>query len=378
MRKFRGHSYGRRVSLGAAGMLLMLAGWQSAGCRPAGSEDPDASGGGSSSSADVEMSRPSEFGFQTSVRTTLIDEGREAYETYCIGCHGAEGDGKGEAARFLHPRPRNFINARYKFSSTRAGRLPSDEDLRRTIVEGLKGSSMPGWDMIPARTVTALIAYIKTFSPKWTERSPASSIPFVDDPYRSDDDKSEAIARGEAVYHGYAKCWSCHPSYVDKGQLNEHLVTLEDNPRDSYRPNIHLSEGKPNAEGEMSYPPDFRRDFVRAGTGVEDLYRSIAAGITGTAMPTWIDSIDLPSEENPEEKLVTRADVWAMAYYVQSLIKERSALLMPGDFEVRDRKQKILAVGEEPVPIPDDAGFDSGSGEAFDEEFVEEEFEEDE
>ncbi|MGB0716592.1 MAG: c-type cytochrome [Phycisphaerae bacterium] len=348
-------------------LVSLLMGGQLVGCGPSDSV---------ADAGDAEMSRPSEFGFQTSVRTTLIDEGREAYQIYCIGCHGEKGDGNGEAARFLHPRPRNFINARYKFSSTRAGRLPSDDDLRRTIVEGLKGSSMPGWDMIPARTVTAMIAYLKTFSPKWTERSPASSVPYVDDPYRSKADKSEAIARGEVVYHGYAKCWSCHPSYVSPDKLNQHLVELEDSPRDAFRPNIHLAEGKPNAEGEMSYPPDFLRDYVRAGTDVEDLYRSIAAGITGTAMPTWIDSIELPSEENPDQSLVTRADVWAMAYYVRSLIIDKPARLAEGEFELRDRKQKILAVGEIPVPLTEEDVM--GGDEAFDEDFEEEEFDEDE
>jgi len=315
------------------------------------------------------MSRPSEFGFQTSVRTSLIEEGKNAYAIYCVGCHGVEGDGNGRAARFLHPRPRNFQKANFKFSTTRAGRLPTDEDLRRTIVHGLKGSAMPGWDMIPTRTVTALIAYIKTFSPKWESRSAASAVPFVTDPYRSKPDKSEAIARGEQLYHGYAVCWSCHPAYVSTERINEYMVSLESAPREGFRPDLEHSEGKVNSEGEVIFPPDFRRDFVRSGAQVRDLYRSIATGITGTAMPTWIDSIEFPSERHPGQPLVQKSDVWAIAYYVQSLILQRPARLVPGEFEVRQRPQRILAEGEVPQWPP--AAMPGGEDIESDEDFIE-------
>ena len=56
------------------------------------------SGCGSSDEAS-ETSRPSDFGFQKSVRASLLDEGRNAYAAYCVGCHGEKGEG--EAAVFL-------------------------------------------------------------------------------------------------------------------------------------------------------------------------------------------------------------------------------------------------------------------------------------
>lgn len=307
-----------------------------------------------------DTSRPSEFGFQTSVQTSLVEEGRAAYATYCVGCHGENGDGNGESARFFHPRPRNFQEAKFKFSTTRSGRLPTDEDLRRTITRGLKGTAMPGWDLLPARTVTALIAYIKTFSPKWTERSPASPIPMIEDPYRSQADKSAAIARGEAVYHGYATCWTCHPAYVGTEKINEYLVAMENPTREVFRPLLHQSEAKPNDEGELIYPPDFHRDFVRSGGTVDDLYRSISAGITGTAMPTWVDAMETRSVRHPEIPLTRSEDLWAMSYYVHRLILERPARLQPGQFEVRERPHRILKSGEsfqpaEPLQAPDEA-----------------------
>ncbi len=315
---------------------------------------------------DIDTSRASEFGFQQSVRTSQIEEGGVAYKTFCIGCHGEFGDGNGKAARFLDPRPRNFIKARFKFSSTRAGQLPSDEDLRGTIIGGLKGSSMPGWDMLPARTVTALVAYIKTFSPKWQDKSLASAIPSVNDPYRAIEDKSAAIARGEAVYHGYATCWTCHPSYVSTQKINEHLVAMENSKRNAFRDHLFQSERKPNSEGEMVYPPDFKRDFVRAGAQIEILYRSIAAGISGTAMPTWVDSMDVASSHDSNVALTSSADLWALSYYVQSLVLTRPSHLEPVGLAMRSRPQKILKLGEAFVPIEE--VIDTGS---TDEEFSE-------
>jgi Cytochrome C oxidase, cbb3-type, subunit III len=309
--------------------------------------------GCSGGESDPDLSRPSEFGFQTSLNTTLVEEGRNAYQTYCIGCHGETGDGNGVAARFLRPRPRNFQVAKFRFSSTRSGRLPSDEDLRRTIMEGLKGSAMPGWDMIPARTVNALIAYIKTFSPRWKEKQPATAIPIVDDPYRSKEDKSEAIARGRAIYHGFATCWTCHPSYASESEINAYLVMMDKPASAGFRPNLMEADAKPNQEGEVIYPPDFHRDFVRAGGSVDDLYRSIAAGISGTAMPTWVDSMVSHRTSDPSQVVTNTADLWAIAYYVQSLILERPARLEPKTLAVRERTHRIYAEGEAFEPVHD-------------------------
>ncbi|MFQ5414694.1 MAG: c-type cytochrome, partial [Phycisphaerae bacterium] len=259
----------------------------------------------------------------------------------------------------------------FKFSSTRAGRLPTDEDLRRTITRGLKASAMPAWDLLPARTVDALIAYIKTFSPKWRARQPAPAIPLVDDPYRRLTDKQAAIERGEAVYHGYATCWTCHPAYVDPDALNAHLRRFGGTPRERFRERLHESLGKPNTEGEVIFPPDFTRDFVRSGAPVEYLYRSMGAGITGTAMPTWIDSMSFTDDAGT--LLAQPSDVWAVAYYVRDLIGRRPAKLSEGAFAVRDRRQTIYPPGAAP---PAAALPPSATEEGFiqmDEEFVEDE-----
>lgn len=308
------------------------------------------SGCDESDERDVDTSKPhgAQFGFQTDIATSLVEEGRIAYQQYCVGCHGTSGDGNGEAAVFLDPKPRNFVLANFKFSSTRSGQLPTDADLKRTLRNGLRGSAMPPFNLLPERTLDGLVAYIKTFSPKWSERSPAAAIPVVEDPFRDAADKTEAIRRGEAVYHGFVTCWSCHPSYVEESKINDYLEQFGSARREGFRPDLHLAVGKPNSEGQLIYPPDFLRDYVRAGASVDDLYRSIAAGITGTAMPTWIDSIDVPAESPDQPPIVSRADLWAAAYYVRDLIAKRPPLLAEGKFDLRERPSPIYLHGAPP------------------------------
>jgi hypothetical protein len=223
---------------------------------------------------------------------------------------------------------------------------------------------MPDWPLLPEQTVDALVAYIKSLSSKWHERQPASAIPRVDDPFRSVADKSEAVRRGELVYHGFANCWSCHPAYVPEARLNDHLEKMEVGRRASFRPGLNQSERTVSSEGELGYPPDFKRDFVRAGMAVEDLYRSIAAGITGTAMPTWVDTMDIKSAHGGV--LVQPTDLWAMAYYVQSLVQQRPAKLGEGDFTVRDRAQALYLHGEIPPPV--EIKQPASTGDVFEEE----------
>ncbi len=329
--------------------------------------------GGCGPEGEDSAASPAEFGFQKSIQETRLEEGRTAYLRYCTGCHGEQGDGNGPAAGFFDPLPRDFQLADFKFSSTRSGQLPLDSDLRRTIKQGLRGSAMPPFDLLPDRTVEALIAYLKTFSPKWRERTPAKAIPIREDPFRPDPDKSEAISRGEFIYHGFATCWTCHPAYVSGQSINEYREAVGAMVFEGFRENVHQSAAKPNTRGVVMYPPDFRRDFMRSGSRVEDLYRTIAAGITGTAMPTWADSMEMPGRSEGDGPLVEPVDLWALAYYVQSLIAQRPAKLREGEIEIRRRAKKIYLDGlppAAPVPGPDikEEGIELDEAE-FDDEF---------
>ncbi len=51
------------------------------------------------------------------------------YRRFCVGCHGPAGDGTGENAQWIDPKPRDFTLAVFKCRSTPTGTLPTDDDL---------------------------------------------------------------------------------------------------------------------------------------------------------------------------------------------------------------------------------------------------------
>lgn len=286
-----------------------------------------------------------DFGYQTSAQTAMLLEGKLAYGQYCVGCHGVNGDGKGEGSYALNPKPRDFVMAKFKFSSTRSGQLPTDEDLLRTITLGLRGSAMPSWNFVPEQTRIAMVQYIKTFSPKWKQFGEGARIPLYNDPYKQEADKTAAIERGRAAYHGFFRCWTCHPAYVEPARISTYISAFGGAPADTYRPDLHLADIKTTEAGESIFAPDFLRDFVRAGSTIPDLYRSIAAGITGTAMPTWVDIMDSPPTDAAGKPVVQPADLWAMSYYVQDLIKQRPPRFAAGKVAVRPLREITFKMG---------------------------------
>lgn len=100
--------------------------------------------------------------------------GQRVYETYCIGCHGADGRGAGEAAQFLNPKPRNFVDGDFKFFHFgETGPLPSDDSLKITIRKGLPGSAMSAFALLSEQEVRDVTTYIKSFrAGGWVDPKP--------------------------------------------------------------------------------------------------------------------------------------------------------------------------------------------------------------
>lgn len=256
------------------------------------------------------------------VSARRLNSGRQLFVTYCAACHGLEGDGKGPAAPGLRPPPRNFKQGQFKFAAVASGQLPNDEDLLRIVQKGLHGSAMLPWNDVPERDLLDIIQYLKTLSPKWAEKTPGEPIVPGPDPWGAAR-KAEAVTRGMKVYHGLAQCLSCHPAYESKETIA--AASMELSKREStLRPDPYHAEMKESDYGFKIMPPDFTRDHVRSGEALTDIYRTIASGIGGTAMPTWKGAL-------PDD------DIWAMAYYVRSLIDVKNTP------EADARRKKLVA-----------------------------------
>ena len=86
------------------------------------------------------------------------------YREHCVHCHGVTGDGAGPTAAFLNPYPRDYRMGLFKFKSSKKGEKPTHDDLKRILVNGIPGTAMPSFALLPEQEVEALIDYVKYLS----------------------------------------------------------------------------------------------------------------------------------------------------------------------------------------------------------------------
>src|ERR1700730_14175923 len=104
------------------------------------------------------------------------DSGKQLYFRYCWGCHGFRGDGNGENAPYVQPKPRNFVAGTFKCRSTPTGTLPLDQDLYNSLVRGFNFTNMPSWITLTSQNRADLVAFIKTFAARWFAEKPGDPI----------------------------------------------------------------------------------------------------------------------------------------------------------------------------------------------------------
>jgi mono/diheme cytochrome c family protein len=248
------------------------------------------------------------------VPAEILERGARAYMTSCRPCHGALGDGHGPQGVGLDPPPRDLRLGVIAFASVPAGSLWRDEDLVRIVRGGLAGTGMRAWTDVGDEDLAAIVQFVKTLAPRFRSEEPAPPISLAPDPWT---DGATAAGRGRAVYHVVARCQACHPAYL----TTEEIAALA-------RAAGTRVEPRPDPTRPLEVPSDFGRplrstDFrsgplraVRPGHRGEDLYRSIAAGLGGTAMPTW-------------KGVLPESDLWALVHYVDGLALPPAAPLRP-------------------------------------------------
>jgi len=199
--------------------------------------------------------------------TGHADAGQQDYRRWCIGCHGPYGDGNGENAQWIDPKPRDFTAATFKCRSTPTGTLPTDEDLFNAITRGFNTTNMPQWRPLTPQTRADLIAYVKTFSPRWKTEKPGTPITITpESPVTMD-----SIARGKALFVKL-ECWKCHgPLGRADGPSAATLTDSKDMP---IKPYNFATGGRP-----------------MCGDKDSDIYRDFMTGLDGSPMPSFADQL---------------------------------------------------------------------------------------
>ncbi|MBL9124903.1 MAG: cytochrome c, partial [Planctomycetaceae bacterium] len=274
------------------------------------------------------------------------------YRKHCVHCHGINGDGAGPTARFLTPYPRDYRQGVFKFTSTAAGVKPTRADLKRTLVEGIAGTAMPSFMLLPDHEIEALVEYviylsyrgqteellnlavggdeplpanreelvalIEPIAADWASASEQIVTPDIANlpplaPLKSDAEReayAASVERGKKLFLGdVAKCSSCHgPSGLGDGSGEPLYDDWNKVKPDNSSPDIVWW----NLPKQQLDPRNLRLGIYRGGRRPLDLYRRVAAGIKGTPMPAGGNVL------KPEE-------IWDLINYVQSLPYEVEA-----------------------------------------------------
>src|ERR1700756_1487095 len=208
--------------------------------------------------------------------------GKQLSRRYCIGCHGPRGDGTGENAPYIDPKPRNFTQATFKCRSTATGTLPLDLALYNSIGRGFDNSNMPSWAPLTDQERINLVAFIKTFSPRGKNDRAGAPITTP----------AETPVTVQSIQHGHdlfqkLECWKCHgPEGRGDGPSAATLTDSNDQPIRPY----NFAAGTRFKCGETN----------------SDLYKIFMTGLDGTPMPSYGDQI------KPE-------DAWDLVHYLRTL-----------------------------------------------------------
>jgi mono/diheme cytochrome c family protein len=222
-----------------------------------------------------------------SAQTPAPGPGKAVYDAHCVECHGPSGKGDGPASFLLSPRPRDFTTAKYKIRSTDTGSIPTDDDLIRSVREGLNGTAMPGWQSILSNEeIHDVVGYVKSFSPRFTSERPQPVVLQADRPGAGG---PQSVQRGAAVYERL-QCAKCH------GTDGRGAGAVATDFMDDW--------GQPLRAADLTEPWTFR-----GGATSRDIYLRFRTGMSGTPMPSFRDA-------------ATDADMWDLASYIVSLARK--------------------------------------------------------
>jgi len=217
--------------------------------------------------------------------------GASLYRARCASCHGENGEGKGPMAARLSVPPTNFVAGVYKLRSTPTGSIPTDGDLFTTITRGVHETTMLPWGELREEERWALVFQLQSFSVRFHEERPVRPVSIPTPPAED----AELRQKGRRLY-ATLQCIACHG---EKGMANG--------------PRAHLYR---TTAGEQDLRiRDFSRGRFIRGTEMQDIYLTLRVGLEGTPMASY--------------DALSDGDIWALAAYVRSLIRERPIQDLP-------------------------------------------------
>ena len=248
-----------------------------------------------------EAQPPTEKALLLRERERILKQGQEYYFKYCVHCHGIKGQGNGKASYYLFPQPRELSQGIFKFHTTKTNTLPLDEDLVRTIKQGIPGTTMPAWGKVLSDdSIHSLVEFIKTFSSRFSMELPGrKTFISMEPPF-----DSLSIAYGKELYQEL-RCGKCHGEDGGKeGKLSETLKNFRDTP---------------------SFVYDLRRkNSYKSGSSGADIYRTLVTGLDGSPMNAYDH--------------ISNFELWNVIHFLQSKHNIQNTKSLPAVEKIISKK----------------------------------------
>lgn len=245
--------------------------------------------------------------------------GQKVYQQRCVQCHGVSGDGAGPVAKYMHPRPRDYRKGIFKFTSTPYGYRPLREDLVRTLKQGIRGTSMPSFALLPDKEIQALVDYVIALTRRGELE--ANLIATALDAEELDPEEvSGEIVPGVLNRWSQAEAAEVSPvtpqpkfnqEHVERGRQAFLTKGCSKCHGDDGRGQTKENRGN-DAWGRPTRAADLTSGMLHGGRRPLDIYRRIFNGINGTPMPAFGGAL----KDEPDT-------IWDLTAYVLSVSDRR-------------------------------------------------------
>lgn len=255
-----------------------------------------------------------------------LKRGQAVYQERCVQCHGVNGDGAGLVGSFMYPRPRDYRKGVFKFTSTIYGAKPLRDDLLRTVRRGIRGTSMPSFELLPREDLEAVVDYVLFLTHRGEleehlfmiadaegELDPevvqSDGIDLIVDRWKTARESMivprtlepeftlEHVRRGkERFLANSTGCLKCHGE-DGRGRTPDNLAG---NLKDTW--------------GHATRAADLTSGMLHGGQEPIDIYRRIYGGINGTPMPGFAAAF----QDEPDA-------IWDLVAYVKYITNRRRA-----------------------------------------------------
>ena len=257
---------------------------------------------------------------QTQVGLTAEFNSSKEFLQYCGACHGKNGDGQGEAGRYLYPKPRDLINGRFRLA-TSTNMIASTDDIKLVLLNGVPNTSMQSWKQLSAGLLDRLVTEVQQMQIHGARQR--VTLVLKEDGLLVNND-GELNSKGQQAVADYTNQQTVPTQrWVAPASLTISRSLLEDGRKIYLKQNCHKCHGNEGAgsfgvdlvddKGFPTFARDLIRDPYKAGSDFIAVARVIRLGMPGTVMPS--------------SGALSDAELAKLTHYVKSLAQSQPRLL---------------------------------------------------